>query len=164
MVIIMDKEILIEKIADSVGMNDGKSLNQTKNTALKVASQMLKVAAEKQRQLELQIAQSQLEIAKLSSEIEGYRREKDGFAKQALAEEISNNMFEKGLIKKSDIDSKSKELAGMEMTALEVFGNTISSIPEKTAGESVSDLTFLCGNNNIKEKETMAGAINSFIV
>ena len=125
---------------------------------------MLKVAAEKQRQLELQIAQSELQIAKLSSEIEGYRREKDGFAKQALAEEISNSMFEKGLIKKSDIDSKSRELAGMEMTALEVFGNTISSIPEKTAEESVSDLTFLCGNNNIKEKETMAGAINSFIV
>ena len=52
MVIIMDKEILIEKIADSVGMNDGKSLNQTKNTALKVASQMLKVAAEKQRKMD----------------------------------------------------------------------------------------------------------------
>lgn len=154
----LDKDILVEKIASSVGINDTKTSNQTKNAALKVASQMLKVAAENQRQLELKIAQ-------LSLEIDGYKREKDGIAKQALADEISNNMFEKGLIKKSDIDSKSRELMQMEIKALEIFGNTISDIPEKTAEESVSDLTFLYGNNNIKEKakETMAGAINSFI-
>ena len=153
----MDKEILIEKIASSVGINDTQTLNQ-KNAALKVASQMLKLAAENQRQLELKVAQ-------LSLENDNYKREKDGMAKQALVDEISNNMFEKGLIKKSDIESKSRELMGMEISALEVFGDTISSIPEKTAEESVSDLTFLYGNNNIKEKEkeTMAGAINSFI-
>ena len=153
----MDKDILVEKIANSVGVNSGQSLDQTKNAALKVASQMLKVAAENQRQLELKIAQ-------LSLEIDNYKREKDGMAKHALASEIANNMFEKGLIKKSDIDSKSRELEGMETNALEVFGNTISAIPEKTAEESVSNLTFLYGNNNIKEKETMAGAIKSFIL
>lgn len=157
MVIMMDKELLVEKIANSVGIENNQKTSQVKNAALKVASQMLKVAAEQQRQYELQ-------IAKLSFEIDTYKREKDDMAKQALANEISNSMFEKGLIKKSDIDNKSRELMSMEIHALEVFGNTISSIPEKTAQDSVSDLTFLCGNNNIKEKETMAGAINSFII
>lgn len=152
----MDREILVDKIANSVGIEESHNNGQTKNAALKVASTALKVAAEKQRQLELQ-------IAKLSLEVDTYKREKDGIAKQALASEISNSMFEKGLIKKSDIDCKSRELMSMEVQALEVFGNTISSIPEKTAEDSVSDLTFLCGNNNIKEKETMAVAINSFI-
>ena len=47
----MDKEILIEKIASSVGINDTQNLNK-KNAALKVASQMLKLAAENQRQLD----------------------------------------------------------------------------------------------------------------
>lgn len=153
----MDREDLIEKIASSVGIEKNQSVNQTKNVALKVASELLKVAAENQRQLELQ-------IAKLSLEVDNYQREKDGIAKQALADEISHNMFEKGLIKKSDIENKNKELIAMDIEALEVFGNTISSIPEKTANESVSDLTFLYGNNNIKERETMAGAINNFII
>ena len=153
----MDKEILVEKIANSVGMKNDREIGQTKNVALKVASQMLKVAAEQQRQLELQ-------IAKLSLEVDNFKREKDSMEKHARANEISNNMFEKGLIKKSDIDSKARELMGMENCALEVFENTISSIPEKTAEDSVSDLTFLCGNNNIKEKETMASAINSFVI
>ena len=152
----MDKENLVNKIASSAGIDSSYQSSQKKNDALKLASHMLKVAADNQRHLEI-------EIAKLSLELETYRAEKDVMTKQAMISEISSDMFEKGLIKKADIDSKNRELDTMDVKSLELLQDTISLIPEKKAEETLSNLTFLYGNNNIKEKETMAGAINNYI-
>lgn len=158
MVIKLDKESIIDKIATSVGINDTEvnSSVKSKNAALRVASEMLKVAATKQRELEIKVAQ-------LSLEVDNFNRDRDNLNKQKLAKEIASGMFEKGLIKKSDISVKSEELEGMETIALEMLGNTIQSIPEKIANDNVSDLTFLYGDNNIKEKKTMVNAINDFM-
>lgn len=153
----MNKSILIEKIASSVGIADEhQQSNDVKIQALKVASEMLKAAAENQRALEFKVAQ-------LSTEIDGFKKDKVQTVKRTKVESIVSRMFENDMIKKSDMDSKIQELEKMDLDALDVFEKTISSIPKKASEEYVSDLTFLYGDNNIIKKDTLDSAIGKFI-
>lgn len=149
-----NKYLLIEKIASVAELNCNDS--NKKDTALKIASQMLKVAAEKQKDLELKIAELSLENSK-------FKQEKIASMKKEIVDDLVLEMFNKGVIKKSDIELKKEELEDMDENSLKVLKNTISSIPEKTAEEYVSNLNFLYGDNNIKEKENLCNAINNYL-
>lgn len=153
----MYKSALIDKIASCVGIDSKHpQSDDVKVQALKVASEMLKVAAENQRALQFKVAQ-------LSMEIDDYKKDKAQSLKKARVESIVSQMFENDMIKKSDIESKIQELENMDSEALDVFEKTISSIPKKASEEYVSDLTFLYGDNNIIKKDTLDSAIGNFI-
>lgn len=149
-----NKSLLIEKIAKSAKLNCNSAENK-KDTALKIASEMLKVAAEKHRKMEI-------EIAKLSLENNKFKNEKLASEKEQLVDTLVDTMFEIGMIKKADIEAKKEEFMVMDKTAIELFKNTVDSIPPKTAGY-VSDLNFLFDDNNIIEKENLSTAIGNYI-
>lgn len=153
------KEELVEKIASAVNIV-GVS-NNKKNEALKVASEMLKVAAH-------QIRDYQGKISELSSKLDSISKENEINKIKEKASKIASDMFEKSLIKKDEVIDKSDELSKLSQESLDVMEKMIGDIPEKKAWESeeyVSDLTFLYGGNNIKEKEkeTLSNAISEYI-
>lgn len=153
----MDKSVLVEKIASSIGIDISKECSDDKKLqALKLAAEMLKVAAEKQRELEFKNAQLYRENNEL-------KQSKESEAKRLRAENIANLMFENEMIKRSEIESKINELSNMDAESLAVIENTVNSIPKKAEEEYVSSLTFLCGDNNIVEKDTLSRAIGKFI-
>lgn len=157
----LDKEKLISKIASSAGIESPvKTLE--KESALKAASIALKMAAQSQREWEHEKKAMLTTIEKLSSEIENIKEDRSLAEKTVMAKETAELMFEKGMIKKSEIQSKIEELAQLDIKGIEVMNNTVSNMPEKTASEYVSDLTFLCEDNNIREKETLSGSLTSY--
>lgn len=148
----MKNKILIEKIASVI---DLKNEEDKKNNALKVASQMLKIAADKQRELEVK-------LAKVSMENNKFKLEKEANEKSQFIEQLVENMYQKGIIKKADIENKISEFSIMEKKALEILSETILSVQDKVADEGVSDLNFLYDDNNIIEKENLSSAINNY--
>ena len=154
----MDNRILINKIAAEIGCDNGSEYG-VKNHALKLASDMLKVAAEKLRE-------SELKNAEISSQLDNIQKDNEHLQKVKMAEEVVSIMFNKGLIRKSDKESKIQELSEMDTKALEVMRETMMDITEKTASEFVSDLTFLSCNNIVEEESnigTMGNAIVKYI-
>lgn len=155
-----NKEVLIKKIASYVSdePNDIDSDEDTKNKALKVASTMLKMAAEKHKNLEVQIQKLALENEALSLENFNKQRRID-------SEKLANDMFHKGLIKKSDIATKTDELFKMEKDAFLIVEEAMNNIPEKKASdEYISSLTYLHDDCIIKDKENdLSRAISDFI-
>ena len=152
----MDKESLINKIANSIDINDIEKTAAPKKEMIKLASTMLKVAAEDIRSLKQQVND-------LTSKISSYEKDKEFMEKKSEVDSIVDSMFNKGLIKKADIESKKYELLKIGGDALTVMKDTINSIPEKVAEDSVSNLTFLYQGNNIKEKESLSESINEYI-
>lgn len=152
----MIKEELINKIASCIGVEDTGP--NTEKQALKVASKMLKLAADNQKVLETKIEQ-------LSSENEQLKRIKHESAKKERIEMLVEDMFNKDLIKKSQIESKIHELMSADENTIVMMEEMVESIPEKTAEECAEGLTFLCSNNNIEEetKSSMADSMGRFI-
>ena len=72
-------------------------------------------------------------------------------------------MYQKGMIKKADTETKEEEFQKLSMDALDAMETTVSLIPEKKSNEYVSDLTFICSDNNIKEKSTMQDSLLDFV-
>lgn len=132
-----------------------KEASDIKSEALKKASVIIKAAA-------IQIKESNEKIAELQSAINNLTKDKMEEYTEREARDIANTMFNKGLIKKSDIENKISELKGIDKSSLAVIKKTISEIPEKTAEEGFSSLTFLCSDNNIEERETLLSAVSDF--
>ena len=159
----IDKNESIRKIANEIGIQKShSSLGDTK-TALKVASELLKQAAYKQRSSESEIDNLKNKIASLENEINTYKQEKLAKEKSNKIHKIVNSMYQKGMIKKADTETKEEEFQKLSMDALDAMETTVSLIPEKKSNEYVSDLTFICSDNNIKEKSTMQDSLLDFV-
>jgi len=151
-----DKENLINKIANCIEIQDMEKTAAEQKKVLKLASTMLKVAAEDIKGLNQK-------VASLESEISSYKKEKELAVKKDKVDNLTDSMFNKGLIKKSDIKSKKDELMKIASDALDVMEDTINRIPVKTANEGLSDLTFLYQGNNIKGKENLNSALEEYV-
>lgn len=159
----VNKNKSIRKIAKEIGVEKSHSSIGDTKTALKVASELLKQAAYKQRSSESEIDNLKSKIATLENEINTYKQEKLAEEKENKVCRIVNNMYQKGIIKKADTDIKKEEFQKLSMDALDAMETTVLLIPEKKSEEYVSDLTFICGDNNIKEKDDMSASIKNFI-
>lgn len=155
-----DKEGLLSKIAKEIGVVKTSEDKIKPAEALKVASEMLKKSASHNRDLENRIAELEEKNASLKQKVNSYEELKLAEEKNNKINSIVDDMYNKELIKKSDIEDKKDELSKLSSEALDIMKNTIDLIPiEKHAQEYVSNLTFVYGDNNIKEKGTMSTAI-----
>ena len=159
----VNKNKSIRKIAEEIGVEKSRSSIGDTKTALKVASELLKQAACKQRSSESEIDNLKSKIATLENEINAYKQEKLAEEKENKVCRIVNNMYQKGIIKKADTDIKKEEFQKLSMDALDAMETTVLLIPEKKSEEYVSDLTFIYGDNNIKEKDDMSASIKNFV-
>lgn len=151
----MGNDQLISKIASAIGDNNHISLDDKKNIALKVASQMLSVAAEKQEEM--------LEkIAKMQAQIDGFVEEKRANEKHDLVKEVVGIMFESGVLTKQAMIEKEEELLKLDIPGINIIKDTLLSIPPKAASEGFNELTFLCGDNNIREKASFATVVAEY--
>lgn len=157
------REEIIEKIATAI---DGKDYcikqnpksNNTKtvdkNMIIKKASETLKVAAQKIRELEVCNEKLALENQRLYLEnIERKRLEE--------ATKLAHEMNEKGLIKKADIESKISDFFSMDEQSFSMFKSAIENICYNNyQKDGIDSLTFVVDNNNINYRKTLADSIN----
>lgn len=146
---------LIEKISAVIGSESDLSFKDKNRIALKAASGMLKAAADKQYEMEKQIISLQNKVA-------AFEKQKELDSKGELVTEVVALMFENGAITKYAMEEKEKELLKLDIPSIKIIKDTISSIPSKTASESVCDLTFLMGDNKIEKKESFAATVAQF--
>lgn len=153
----MDKEEIISMLLDDgIDKIASDSLpTSLKDEALKKASIIIKAAA-------ITIREADEKITRLSSLVNNLYEEKQNNLLTKEAEDIANSMFDKGLIKKAELNDKIDELKNMDKKSIEVVKSTISKIPNKFAEDGISSLTFLYGDNNIEERKTLEGALNQF--
>jgi hypothetical protein len=157
------REELIQKIATVI---DGKCINETikKNEnkdkenkdgeLAKKAVELLKVAAQKIRQLEGSNEKLALENQRLYLEgVEKTRKEE--------ATKLANEMNNKGLLKKADIQHKIDELSSMDDDSFSMFKDAVENLSLYNAEkDGVDSLTFVIDNNNINYRKTFADSIN----
>lgn len=153
----MDKEEIISMLLDDgIDKIASDSLpTSLKDEALKKASIIIKAAA-------ITIREADEKITRLSSLVNNLYEEKQNNLLSKEAEDIANSMFDKGLIKKAELNDKIDELKNMDKKSIEIVKDTINKIPNKFAEDGISSLTFLYGDNNIEERKTLEGALNQF--
>lgn len=157
----MNKHNLVTKISNEIGVsteNQNKS-EKTMKEALEVASKFLKLAAEKQRILENKLEKIASENTRLVSLQEQAKKEKSVL-------ELTDEMLDKGMLKKSEIDYKKAELMSMDDNAFGMFKEAVERVPyKKDENKYASDLTFMYDNNNIKEekREKMSTALEDYV-
>ncbi|MCX8074088.1 MAG: hypothetical protein N2749_00680 [Clostridia bacterium] len=155
------REELIEKIAaiiDNEKKNTTKKVNSSScslnNEIVKKATEALKVAAQKIRELETCNEKLALENQRLY--LENIERKK-----LDEATKLAHEMNEKGLIKKADIESKISELFSMDEQAFTMLKTAIENISyNNLRKDGVDSLTFVVDNNNISYRKTLADSIN----
>lgn len=155
----MNKNESIKKIADEIGIKKPQGLFNDTKTALKVASELLMKAASKQRNSDNEIDDLKNKVASLENQLNCYKQEKLAEEKTNKVCKIVDSMYHKGILKKADTETKKEELQKLSMDALDAMETTISMVPEKKAQEYVSDLTFVCGDNNIKDKKDLSSSL-----
>lgn len=149
---------LKEKIAATInrGVKSDNGSSDNVCLLLKKASNMLKVAAQNQKNLQTCNAKLTEENNELSNEIKDIQKE-------AEIEEVLNSMINKGLVSRSDTISKKAELFNMDELAFNSFKEAIENIQpaEKTAG--IDSLTFITESNNMKQRKTLTNALDDAV-
>lgn len=150
-------ENLIDDLMKTAGFETShSSKSDPKTELLKQSSTLLKVAAE-------EIRKKDSEIARLAIKNKAFQEKEENDRRDKKISSIVESMFEKGMLKQTDLEDKKNELKALDSATLEAIEKTVSEIPEKKAEFGYSELTFLSGNNNIKDKKTLDGALNGFV-
>lgn len=156
------REMLKEKIATALGNRAEKTAtviqhNEEAKLFLK-ASNMLKIAACKQKEMET-------DLIKLANENKQLNHELYLIKKAEEAKIVTEMMVNKGLIKKADMEEKINELIEMDKNAFIMFKEAIQNVhPEEKTAASVDDLTFLFSSNNIEHRKTLEDSIEDAVI
>jgi hypothetical protein len=155
------REELIEKIANilspeqSAPETANTGMNKTASELMAKASSMLKVAAERER--ELLDHNEKLAYENQSLQAKVYELEN-----KDKATKLAQLMNEKGMIKKAEVESKALEIMSLDKDAYSMLKQATENVQIKNEKDGVDSLTFLTGEYNIKgsnTKRTLADAI-----
>lgn len=149
-----EREDLKNKIAASlgIGVQNNEKVASTKDAELlKYASDLLSGAANEIEVLRNQVEKLALENRELELREIRRAREEEGL-------KIANEMYEKGLIKKADIEKKSSEIALMENDSLALFKEALEGV-EAPVEEGVDKLTFIIEEDNIEKRGNLADSV-----
>ncbi|MDF2841731.1 MAG: hypothetical protein K0R00_157 [Herbinix sp.] len=127
-------------------------------TLLLKASNMLKIAAKKQKEMEEDI----LKLAEVNKKLDG---QLSAIEKAEEAKAVVDMMINKGLIKRTDSKSKIAEMTEMDHNAFVMFKQAIQNVqPEEKVAFGIEDLTFLAGSNNIEHRKTLEDSLEEAVV
>jgi hypothetical protein len=121
------------------------------------ASNVLKTAAYKQKEMEN-------DMIKLANENKKLMDELCIIKKADEAKSVADMMLNKGLIKVADVQSKINEMIEMDENAFRMFKQAIENVRavEKVAS-GVDDLTFLMESNNIEHRKSLADSLEDAV-
>ena len=156
-----NREVLIEKIASALSKEKNTpdtantEVNKTASELFSKASTMLKVAAERERELLMHNEKLACENKQLNNEVNELK-------KKDKAVKLANLMNEKGMIKKADVDEKISEIMSLSNDAYNMLKQAAENVQVKDDKNGVDNLTFLAGDYNIKSsnmKKTLADVL-----
>lgn len=161
------REEVIDKVAHLI-QNDSRAYTHIKQNIDKqlYLDKMTKLASEASGMLKQASENQSLmmeKIAYLEKENDDLRAQITSKIKDERSTSLTNNMIDKGIIKKAEYNAKKEEIYNMDDQAFNILKDIVDNISiQKTASEEigVTSLMYIAGESTQQEKKTM---LDSFL-